>query len=156
MKHISGVSVLPLKKIVDQRGMVLHMLRSDAEYFERFGEIYFSYVNPGVVKGWKRHMIMSQNFAVPVGEIKLVLFDDRKNSETRGVFQEVILGLDNYQLLHVPSDIWYSFGCLSAHAAMIANCASHGHDPAESEQRDLFSPLIPYTWNITSLCPQKL
>ena len=55
----------------------MHMLRADDPHFERFGEIYFSTVFAGVVKGWHLHERMTINYAVPFGSIKLVLFDDR-------------------------------------------------------------------------------
>ena len=81
---IEGVRVVPLKQIPDERGKVMHMLRADDPHFERFGEIYFSTVYAGVVKGWHLHERMTINYAVPVGAIKLVLFDDREGSPTRG------------------------------------------------------------------------
>lgn len=70
---INGVIVKTLIKIPDERGKILHMLRVDDEIFESFGEIYFSTVYPGVIKGWHLHMEMTLNYTVPVGMIKLVL-----------------------------------------------------------------------------------
>src|SRR5205823_2429927 len=81
---IDGVRVIPLRQIPDERGKVMHMLRADDPHFERFGEIYFSTVYAGVVKGWHLHERMTINYAVPFGSIKLVLFDDRAGSSTRG------------------------------------------------------------------------
>ena len=57
---IKGVEIHPLKQIPDERGKIMHMLRSDDPYFERFGEIYFSMVYPGVVKGWHLHRLMTR------------------------------------------------------------------------------------------------
>ena len=84
MSEIDGVRVTPLRRIPDERGAVLHMLREDDEHFERFGEIYFSTVYPGVVKGWHLHREMTLNYAVPMGMVKLVCYDDREGSPTRG------------------------------------------------------------------------
>ena len=81
---ISGVTVTPLRRIPDERGMVMHMLRADDAQFSRFGEIYFSLVNPAAVKAWRAHRRATANYAVPVGAIRLVLFDDRTTSPTRG------------------------------------------------------------------------
>jgi dTDP-4-dehydrorhamnose 3,5-epimerase len=85
---IEGVLIHPLRKIPDERGVVMHMLRCDDPHFERFGEIYFSVVYPGVVKGWHVHSRMTLNYAVVSGVIKLVLYDDRADSPTRGEVQE--------------------------------------------------------------------
>ena len=48
---IDGVLIKPLKKIPDERGTIMHMMRNDDPNFEKFGEIYFSTVYPGDVKG---------------------------------------------------------------------------------------------------------
>ena len=71
---LDGVTVTPLKRIADERGAVLHMLRADDPLFEGIGEIYFSVVRAGVIKAWKRHSRMIQHFAVPSGNIRLVIF----------------------------------------------------------------------------------
>ena len=84
---IEGVVVQKLKQIPDGRGRIMHMLRVDNLLFETFGEIYFSEVLPSVVKAWKNHKRMTQLFAVPVGTIKLVIYDDRENSISKGKVQ---------------------------------------------------------------------
>ena len=144
---IEGVVVLPLKQIEDERGAVLHMLRSDSPFFSKFGEIYFSIVNPGVVKAWKRHKAMTQRFAVPVGRIRLVLFDDRADSPSKGRVEEIILGRpDNYVLICIPPMIWYGFKGISEMAALLANCSDLPHDPNESEQLPVSNTCISYNW----------
>ncbi|MDD5240755.1 MAG: dTDP-4-dehydrorhamnose 3,5-epimerase family protein [Sulfuricella sp.] len=143
---IAGVVVSPLKQIRDQRGMVMHMLRADSPLFTTFGEVYFSVVKQGVVKAWKRHHRMVQNFVVPMGEIKLVIYDDRSNSDTHGVVQEIVAGIEHYGLVQIPPMLWYGFKGVAAGDSMIANCASIPHDPDEVERVDECSPVIPYSW----------
>ena len=89
---IHGVLISPLKQFSDQRGSVLQMLRSDAPEFVNFGECYFSEVLPGAIKAWKRHRAQTQNLAVPVGRIRLVIYDDRESSTTRGEVRVLELG----------------------------------------------------------------
>ena len=143
---IHGVEVTPLRQIVDERGKVMHMLsRSDAQFGE-FGEIYFSCVNPGAIKGWHLHRRMTLNYAVPHGRIKFVLYDERADSPTRGEVQEIFMGPDNYCLVTVPPLIWNGFKGLGAEMAIVANCASIPHDPDELSRRDPSDPAIPYDW----------
>lgn len=99
---IKGVFVKPLSQIADERGKVMHMLRADEAHFEKFGEIYFSVVYPGVVKGWHLHKEMTLNYAVIAGMIKLVLYDPREDSPTKGEVQELFIGEDNYVLVKIP------------------------------------------------------
>ncbi|MEK9627503.1 MAG: dTDP-4-dehydrorhamnose 3,5-epimerase family protein [Nitrospinota bacterium] len=145
--EIEGVIVQPLKQIEDPRGSVLHMLKKDSELFSHFGEIYFSEINPGVIKAWKRHKIQSQNITVPVNRIRLVIFDSRSYSKTQGKVKEYEIGRpDSYQLVHIPPMLWYGFQTLGEKTALIANCPDLPHDPAEAESASPDSKEIPYQW----------
>ena len=144
---IDGVTCTELRQIGDVRGAVLHMLRADAPEFTRFGECYFSEVLPGAVKAWKRHRKQTQNLAVPVGRVRLVIYDDRDGSVTRGKLQILELGRpDAYRRLRIPPGLWYGFTCLSKMPALLVNCADLPHDPAESELQPANHPTIPYQW----------
>jgi len=143
---IAGVVVRPLQVLPDERGAVMHMLRADASHFEGFGEIYFSVVNPGAVKAWRRHRMTTANIAVPVGTIRLVMYDDRDGSSTRGAVMEVDTGRDAYSLITIPAGVWSGFLGLGAEPAIVANCATAPHDPAEIDRRTEHDTAIPYRW----------
>ena len=144
---IEGIKIIPLRKIPDERGCVFHMLRNDAEHFEKFGEIYFSAVYPGVVKAWHKHRKMALNYCVVVGMIKLVLFDDRKDSPSRGEIMELFIGEQNYQLVQVPTFVWNGFKGVGDKMAIVANCATVPHDSEEMVRKDPHSCEIPYDWS---------
>ena len=84
---IHGVEIHPLRQIPDERGKIMHMLRADARHFQKFGEIYFSVVYPGVIKGWHLHKRMTLNYAVIKGMIKLVLHDDRAGPKRKSFLE---------------------------------------------------------------------
>lgn len=144
---IDGVLVQPLRRIADERGSVMHMLKETDPHFERFGEIYFSTVYPGVVKGWHLHDRMALNYAVPHGMIKMVLYDDREGSPTRGEVQEIFVGEQNHVLVHVPARVWNGFKGMGSSAAVVANCATIPHDPTEIHRLDPHVNSIPYDWS---------
>jgi len=132
-RPLEGVVLQDLKQLTDSRGAVLHMLRRDSEMFAEFGEVYFSEVNPGAVKAWKKHLRMTQNIAVPVGKIRLVLFDDREDSSTKGETRVYELGRPQaYKLIRIPPGLWYGFENPGSEKALLANCADLPHDPEES------------------------
>lgn len=134
---ISGVTLRPLREIPTDGGPVLHMLRSDSPEFQGFGEVYFSEVLPGSMKGWKLHTRQTQLFAVPRGRMRLVLYKD-------GVYEDLILGRpDHYALLCIPPGVWYAFGAMGTEAALLCNCADIPHDPEESRKRDLSEIPLP-------------
>ncbi|MBC7952352.1 MAG: dTDP-4-dehydrorhamnose 3,5-epimerase family protein [Rhodospirillaceae bacterium] len=143
---IDGVTVTPLRQFMDERGKVMHMLRADSPVFQSFGEIYFSTVHPGAIKGWHIHKRMVLNYAVPHGHIKFVLYDDRDGSPTKGEIQEIFQGPESYSLVTVPPLVWSGFKGIGTETAIVANCASIAHDPDEIDRMDPFDPRIPYDW----------
>jgi dTDP-4-dehydrorhamnose 3,5-epimerase len=143
---IHGVAVTPLRQILDERGKIMHMLRSDAPHFQQFGEIYFSGVYPGAIKAWHIHRKMTLNYAVVVGHIKMALYDDRADSPTKGELMELFIGESNYNLVTVPPLVWNGFKGVGTTMALVANCATIPHDPAEIERLDPFTDKIPYSW----------
>ena len=145
---IAGVKITPLRKIPDERGMIMHMLRNDAPHFEKFGEIYFSAIYPGAIKAWHIHKEMTLNYAVPVGMIKFVLFDDRPTSPTRGQLMEIFTGEANYQLITVPPLVWNGFKGFGDKMALVANCPTIPHRADEIERMDPFHNHIGYDWSL--------
>lgn len=145
---IHDVSIRPLRQIPDERGKIMHMLRVDDPYFEKFGEIYFSTVYPGAIKGWHLHKEMTLNYAVVLGSIKLALYDERENSPTKGELIELFLGDGNYSLVTIPPMIWNGFKGIGATPAIVANCATLPHHPEEIIRLDPLNNHIPYNWEL--------
>lgn len=146
---IDGVLINTLKQFRDERGSMLHMLRRDAPEFVSFGECYFSEVLPGAVKAWKRHREQTQNLAVPVGRIRLVIYDEREFSPTQGNLQILELGRpDAYLRLRIPPNLWYGFACISSMPALLVNCTDLPHNPVDSELWPETVSSIPYKWEI--------
>ena len=146
---IDGVIIKKLHKIPDERGTILHMLRNDESIFKNFGEIYFSTVYPNVIKGWHLHKKMTLNYADIEGMIKLVLFDDRKNSKTKGELMEIFIGEENYSLVSIPPNVWNGFKGIGTKTAIVANCSDIPHDPSEIIRMEPEEKkIINYNWEI--------
>ena len=147
---IDGVKVIPLRQIADERGKIMHMLKSTDPHFEKFGEIYFSCAWPGAIKAWHLHKTMTLNYAVVSGMIKLVLYDKRPKSPTKGEVMELFIGQDNYCLVIVPPGVVNGFKAYgdASRPAIVANCATEPHSPDEITRIDPFSKDIPYKWDI--------
>ena len=144
---IDGVYIVKLAQIVNEGGTLMHMLRSDAVEFTKFGECYFSEVLPGTIKAWKLHRKQTQNLAVPIGQISLVIYDDRDNSFTQGNLEVLQLGRpENYCRVCIPPNLWYGFTCISDSPALLVNCSDLPHDPSDSKVIDVDDKKIPYLW----------
>ena len=143
---INDIKITPLKIISDDRGKVMHMLRKDSGIFDKFGEIYFSTIYYKSIKAWHLHKESVLNYVCIKGKVKLVLFDDRKESSTKGVCQELILSPEDYFLVTIPPNIWNGFKGLDKAESIIANCLTLPHDEKEMVRKDSFDKSFDYDW----------
>ena len=146
---IQGVEIIKKNQIVDDRGIILHMLRVDDKNYKKFGEVYFSTINPNKIKAWHFHKLMTLNYAVVHGSIKLVLYDDRDESKTKGTIQEIILSNENHYLVSIPPKIWNGFCSSDNKHAILANCSDIPHDKEEIIRLPFDDPKFPYKWKIS-------
>ena len=144
---IDDVKITPLKQIVDERGKIMHMIKKDSEIFEKFGEIYFSTINPGFIKAWHLHKEATLNYACVKGKVKLVLLDDRKDSSTFGQYQELMLSPKDYFLVTIPPFIWNGFKGLDDSESIIANCLTLPHNEKEMVRKEPFDKSFSYKWD---------
>jgi dTDP-4-dehydrorhamnose 3,5-epimerase len=142
---IVGVNLLPLRVIPDERGAVMHMMRRTDPHFTEFGEIYFSTIYKDVIKGWHKHVGKTLNYACVHGRVKVVLFDGREGSASKGSLMECFIGPENYGLLVIPPNVWNGFKGMTD-VAIVANCTTEPFDEARSSRMDPFDPSIPYDW----------
>lgn len=125
---IEGVIIRPLKKIPDERGTIMHGVRSD-NILNEFGEVYFKKLYKGVVNGWHVHKTLILNYICIYGMIKLVLYDMREGSPTKGNLMEIFFGEDNYCMVHIPPGIANASKGMWAPFSIMCNVASEPHDP---------------------------
>lgn len=144
--NIEGVVIRPLKKIPDERGTILHGVRSDS-MLSPFGEVYFKRLYNGVVNGWHIHETLQLNFICIHGMVKLVLFDSRPDSPTHGNLMEIFYGDDNYCLVHIPPGIANGSKGMNLPFSIVCNVCSEAHNPELKYRRiDPHSGEIPYDW----------
>jgi len=135
--NIQGVLLTPLKIIHHYKGDIFHGMKKDDKGFAGFGEVYFSTIKGGQIKGWNRHKVMTLNLVVPKGEAIFVIHDDREDSSSKGDFYKVTLSPSNYQRLTVAPGLWVAFKGNYNKTSLILNVASIVHDPNEIDNLDL-------------------
>ena len=143
---IDGFIFTPLSIIDTDGGDVLHVMKSTDFGYSGFGEAYFSTIESGAIKGWKRHRDMMLNLVVPVGAVRFVVFDDRTNSITNGEFAEITLSLENYGRLTVHPQLWMGFQGMDDQTSILLNIANIPHDPDEVDRLDLNK--FGYDWSV--------
>ena len=143
---IDGVIITPLDVVNTIGGNVLHGMKLTDQGYSGFGEAYFSTVESGAIKGWKRHHLMTLNLMVPIGAIRFVIYDDRQNSPSTNKFQEILLSrCDQYSRLTVPPMVWLGFQGCDNNTNIVLNIASIEHSPSEVDRRELNK--IEFDWD---------
>lgn len=147
-KMIEGVKTKRLKVVPDERGRLMEMLRADDKLFIKFGQLYLSTTYPGVVKGWHYHKIQTDNVVCVKGMLKLVLYDSRESSKTKGEINEFFIGEHHPLLVQIPPLIYHGWKCISEEEALVVSCPTeaYSYEKPDEYRIDPHSKKIPYNW----------
>ena len=110
---IDGVSAKQTKVFPDERGRLGEIMRADDEWFEKFGQVYFTTTYPGVVKAWHYHKKQTDHFYVAKGLVKIALYDARKDSSTFGTVNQIYLGEYCPGMVRIPPGVQHGWMCVS-------------------------------------------
>lgn len=145
---IKDVKTKELQVIPDERGRLMEILRVDDDLYQEFGQVYMTTAYPGVVKGWHYHKNQIDNFAVIKGMMKIVLYDNRADSDTHGEINEFFLGEHKQKLLQVPSYVFHGFKCISEEESIVVNIptAKYNYENPDEYRIDPHDNDIPYDW----------
>jgi dTDP-4-dehydrorhamnose 3,5-epimerase len=148
--QIDGVWTKRLSVIPDERGRLMEILRSDDDGFKKFGQVYMTTTYPGVVKAWHLHKVQDDNFCCVRGMVKLVLYDGRDESPTKGTVTEYFIGEHNPLLVRVPAGVHHGWKSISEEESIVVNLPTEPYNyEAPDEYRVAWdSPEVPYTWDI--------
>lgn len=147
---IKGVEIKKLKVIPDDRGRLMEILRSDDSLFNKFGQVYITTANPGFVKAWHYHKKQDDHFTCVKGKIRLVLYDGREDSETKGEVQEFLISLEeNPILVKIPAGVYHGFESAINEESIVVNTPTetYNYDEPDEFRIDPFKNDIPYKWS---------
>jgi dTDP-4-dehydrorhamnose 3,5-epimerase len=147
---IHGVAVKQLKVNADERGALTEMLRCDDDIFEKFGQSYVALNYPGVVRAWHYHKRQTDYFVVIKGMAKVVLYDGRDDSPTRGEVNEFFMGERNPIIVRIPVGVMHGYKTIGVEPTLLINFPT---EPYRRDEPDEYrvpwnSDQIPYNWDI--------
>ena len=147
---IDGVQKKSLNVIPDERGHLMEIMRCDDPLFEKFGQVYLTTTYPGVIKAWHYHKKQDDNIAVIRGMMKLVLYDNRDHSPTKGECNEFFLGVHKPVIIHVPKGVYHGWKCISQEEAFVINCVTEPYNYTDPDENRLpfDTEEVPYDWDI--------
>lgn len=148
---IKDIKIKNLKVIPDERGRLMEILRCDDEIFLKFGQVYMTTNYPGVIKAWHYHKKQTDIICCIKGMIKLVLFDSRGDSITKGEIDEFFIGEHNAMLISIPPNIYHGWKCISEHESIVINIPTELYDYKEPDEYRLPADTkeISYDWVLT-------
>ncbi len=145
---IDGVEKKSLKVIPDERGRLMEILRNDDGMFKKFGQAYVTSAYPGVVKAWHFHKKQTDHFCVVHGMMKVVLYDAREDSPTKGEVNEFFMGVQNQILLSIPPGVYHGFKNIGANEALCLNLPTEVYNYEQpDEHRTPAHGHVPYDWD---------
>jgi len=149
---IHGCATRKLTAIHDDRGWLMEMLRSDWPEFTKFAQSYVTVCYPGIAKAWHYHKLQTDHFVTVSGMSKIVLYDDRKDSPTKGTVNEFITGERSPMLVKIPTLVWHGFAAVGHEPTMIVNFPTELYNYKEPDEfrKPSDDPSIPYSWVVKS------
>ena len=146
---IHGVAIKQLKVMPDERGRLMEMLRADDDLYKGFGQVYMTTAYPGVVKAWHYHKKQWDHFVCVRGMMKVVLYDAREDSPTKGEVNEFFIGEHRPILVQIPPLVYHGFKCVSDHEAIVINTPTevYVYDDPDELRVPAHDNDIPYDWS---------
>ncbi len=146
---IDGVVVKELKLIPDERGYLMEILRNDDDFFSKFGQCYVTAAYPGVVKAWHYHAVQTDHFCALTGMVKVVLYDSRNDSPTKGDVNEFFCGEQKRQLIVIPPGVYHGYKNIGTELSLLLNTPTevYNYEQPDECRLDPHDGSVPYDWN---------
>jgi len=147
---IEGVEIKKLVTFCDDRGFFREVLRDDDGLLTKFGQTSFTKTNPGVIKAFHWHKKQDDVWYVADGMAKVVLYDVRENSKTKGETDAIVCGEDNPVLIKIPIGVAHGYQVLGNKPVMLFYHTTESYDPKnpDEERIDFDDPQIGFDWSI--------
>ncbi len=147
---IDGVKVKNLRVLPDERGRLTEILRNDEDLFIKFGQVYMTTNYPGVIKAWHYHKKQIDNVTCLKGMIKLVMYDGRSESKTKGEITELFIGEYKPMLVQIPNNIYHGWKCISETESVVVNVPTqvYNYDKPDEHRLPFNTSKIPYKWEL--------
>ncbi len=147
---IEDVRIFKLEKFHNSKGMNVQIFKGDEEGFPQIRHLYCSSLYPGEIKAWHFHRRKREMIACFTGMIKLVIYDDREDSPSRGEIMEIFIGEDNFCLVDIPPGLFHGVKCYSPREAFMLVINDQPFDPGGPDKVEIpwNSHEIPYDWSI--------
>src|SRR3989344_9620435 len=105
---INGVVIKKVVKHSDDRGFFAELVKFGEETFHEVLQTSYSETKPGVIKAWHIHDYW-EVWCIIKGKAKVVLYDMRPESPTKGEIQTIYTGEDNMLVITIPGKVAHGY-----------------------------------------------
>lgn len=144
-RRIDGVITRRAVVQSDERGTVTEIF-SPAWGFTEEELVYLYQVTifPGQRKGWVVHEEQDDRLFVDTGALKIVLYDARPDSPTKGMVNEIFAGSANRMLVRVPAGVVHAVVNVGIDEARFVNLPTRPYNHARPDKIRLPDDAVPY------------
>lgn len=150
LKLINGVQIHEVQPVLTDSGHLTEIFRSDwLSGNDRVEQIFASTLHPGGLSAWHAHATTTDRLFVVAGQIRIVLYDNRPDSTTRGVINQIKVGIQRPSLLIIPPKVWHGVQNYCNSTAILLNAVDHAYkyDSPDHWRVPADSTSIPYSFS---------
>jgi len=129
---IHGVVITPAATHVDGRGTLCEIL-NDRVHPEPIVYVYQFTIRPGMIKGWHVHRLHDDRIFVSQGTLKVVLYDDRKDSPTHGMVNEIHRSEFQRNLMVIPAHVYHAHQNIGSTDVLCVSMPTRPYDHASPD-----------------------
>jgi dTDP-4-dehydrorhamnose 3,5-epimerase len=148
-EQIEGVRLIEVRNVLRDSGHTTEVLRRD--WFDgdvEIDQVFQVTLGPHAVSAWHVHLGTTDRLFANVGQVKIVLYDGRPESPTRGLVNEFRLGEPRPGLVIVPRGVWHGLKNLTGTESRVLNLVDLAYTYADPDHWRLPADTaeIPYSF----------
>jgi dTDP-4-dehydrorhamnose 3,5-epimerase len=146
---IEGAKLREVKNVLVSDGVLVEVFRQDWQLGGEVAQVFQRGLSSRSVSAWHAHERTTDRLFVHVGRAKIVLYDARPESSTRGWVNEIILGEARPALLVVPPRVWHGVQNVSSETILLLNLVDHAYRYEDPDHWKIppDSPEVPYRFD---------
>ena len=144
---IHGVLIRPAVTQTDERGTLCEILNPQWGFHpEPITYVYQFTIRPGMTKGWHVHYLHDDRIFHSQGTVKVVLYDDRPESPTYRMLNEIYRSEHERGIMVIPAHVFHAHQNIGAGDALMISMPTRLYDHADPDvyRLPLDTDQIPY------------
>jgi dTDP-4-dehydrorhamnose 3,5-epimerase len=145
---IAGVVVRELLHVPGERGVLTELFRAEWDGSGPVAQVFHIALRAHALSAWHCHADATDRLFAVAGALKIVLFDGRDGSPTRGRINEFTVGEARPTLVIVPPQVWHGVQNLDGAPGQLVNMPTHAYAYEDPDHWRLphDTAEIPYSW----------